>query len=212
MDSDEEAIPIDSFGDLIVSFTDDAHLEPVSFRVSSSQLKEVARFFQVLLDPKKFAEGHSIDQKRKELLLTYPSLEKVPDRELPHVSIHGIGSIGNVKSLRSLLRDFLNIIHSRGDDFHAVVTDSPTPHTTPRLSNLANLVAVAYHFDVVDVIKKFAYTQNIFTRLMKSGKVLKTGLRVGTGKWDNTAEERCRMLVLLSFCLDYAPWAKESVH
>lgn len=161
------------------------------YRVESALVKAASPYFQRLLDPEKFGEGALVWETTKALRARYNSIDAVPSEELPHVSIKDIGRISSVKSIRSLMADFLSILHVTGE--------LSTP--VPPIPNIANLVVVADRFDALPAMQKYFKSRRIMQLL--DGK---------TSDKSNKAmgEERVRQRLLIGVILDNPSWVWQS--
>jgi hypothetical protein len=202
--SDGDLIIIDPFGDVVLQILDEAYPKFAStYRVNASTLRTASRYFRNLLDPQKFHEGLTLEGKLNALLQKYPDLNDAPPSALPTLSISSIGQIGKVNDPRKLLRDFLLILHWDTGVMSSLVPKMP-------LSNLANLVIVADHFDSLDILKIHAHKNKLFSRV-KKGETSPRRLSAPM-LWDHGIEEIARMRIMIGLLLGYQPWVQETQH
>lgn len=198
--ADRDPIAIDSTGDLLLAVSDATYPDssPI-YRVNSDKLRTSSRYFDILLDPSKFSEGVKIADKLRQLRADHVGNPDIHVSDLPVVSIKSVGRVGKLKSINGLMKDFLLILH-----------DEPISSTSSKLplSNLANLVVVADHFDALQTLKDYVRRNNFFIRVSKSESSSRKS--VGPIIWNNTVEEATRMRILVGILLDHAPWVNQT--
>ncbi|KAI9672070.1 MAG: hypothetical protein M1831_001883 [Alyxoria varia] len=143
-EAEDGTILIDPNGSVCLEIhtTEDKDKEVILFRVNAATLANKSAHFKRLLEDSRFREGAEIASKHAELQSKYGSPSDAPINELPRVKIIDIGSVSVRNSCRSLLVDFLTMLH----DYKSVVT-----RELP-LANLANLGVVADRFDALTPI------------------------------------------------------------
>jgi hypothetical protein len=156
-----DAEAIDEAGDMLLHITDPAHDGFAAvYKVRSASLRAASRYFDALLDPRKFAEGRLVAEAnaRKpggeaDARAGAPSSADEGEAAaagdlppLPEVHIQNVGRIGHVKDVRALLTDFLRILHGQRPE-------RQHPRPMP-IANIANLVAVADRFDALDCLNR----------------------------------------------------------
>ena len=158
-----------------------------SFRVNSSILKSNSRYFECLLQAGRFGEAAKIEEDHRIIREQYASITGTPSNELPVLNIQDLGRI-SVKSIDSLLIDFLCILHGK------------EAQTSLPVANLANLAIVADRFDALDVIRSYVRRKKMIRAL--DGKT--------TQKLDSSLnEEKARQRLLVGVLLDYSPWVEK---
>ena len=178
-DSDGTLI-IDPAGDIILDVADgEAGKEVVSYRVSSAPLMHASGYFRTLLSSDAFAEGATITKTHEELRARYMNLADAPITELPRLKIFDAGRIGAVKSIRPLMKDFLQILHAQDMSIRK-----------PPLSNIVNLAIVADRFDAIGLV----------------GEWIRKRWPLGKAPTDSYTEESSRQRLLVGMIFDYEPW------
>ena len=158
-----------------------------TFRVSSPILKTNSKYFQNLLQAGRFEEATKIEAGHKLLREQYGNVAQAPSTELPVLDIKDLGRI-SVKSIDSLVTDFLYILHGKDTQ------------TFPPVVNLANLAIVADRFDALEIVKNYVRRKKMIRAL--DGKT--------TPKADAAlSEEKVRQRLLVGVLLDYAPWVEK---
>jgi hypothetical protein len=197
-------IIIDPNGDVLLDISDHAFSESsATYRVDSDRLRTTSRYFNVLLDSSKFAEGVNLEARLKELKKKYTDLNDVPISELPTISVRGIGRIGKVTSIIALMKDFLSILHNHNAGSAGVTSKMP-------VSNLANLTIVSDHFDALDTLKQYIRKHSIFMRVTRSDGTPKKS--PGPVIWDHALEEAARMRIMVGILLGHQSWVQETEH
>lgn len=160
-----------------------------AFRVSSPILKSNSKYFERLLQPGRFGEATSVEEKHKAVRERYGSVAEAPSAELPILDIQDVGRISNtVKSIDALLKDFLYILHGKDTQ------------TFPPVANLANLAIVADRFDALNIVKSYVRRKKMLRAI--DGKT--------TQKADGAlSEEKVRQRLLVAILLDYPLWLEK---
>lgn len=184
-----EIIEIAAHGDIVLQIEHELLHGPTirSFRVSSPILKTNSKYFLNLLQSGRFEEATKIEASHKALREQHGNISQVPSTDLPVLDIKDLGRI-SVKSIDSLLTDFLYILHGKDTQ------------TFPPVVNLANLAIVADRFDALDVVKSYVRRKKMIRAL--DGK---TAPKVDVG----FSEEKVRQRLLVAVLLDYAPWVEK---
>jgi hypothetical protein len=199
---------IDDAGDMLLHVTDLVHDGfSAVYKVRSASLRAASRYFNALLDPRKFAEGRLVAEanagKAGGAGEGEAEAEAVPGAAegdeageaadgpspppLPEVHVQDVGRIGHVKDVRALLTDFLRILHGAA---------SRAAHPRPMpIANIANLVAVADRFDALGCLARHR------ARHIAHWPV---GLKLAA------TEEQRRMKILIALLLGPPSWYHET--
>jgi hypothetical protein len=198
--ADGDPIIVDTAGDLLLAISDPFHPDssPV-YRVNSDKLRRSSRYFDILLDPSKFSEGIKIADQLRQIRAGHVEVLDILLSDLPVVSIKSIGRVGKLKSINGLMKDFLLILH----DEAISSSNSKLP-----LSNLANLVVVADHFDALSTLKDYVRRNNIFIKVSKAESSSRKS--IGPVIWNTAVEEATRMRILIGSLLDHSPWVNQT--
>lgn len=181
---DDGVTLISEQGDVVLAVEHEQdQVHKASFRVDGSRIRNASPYFQLLLDPARFEEGHRVATRL--LDLKDRDLASIPTSQLPVVSIQDIGRISPVKSITLLLTDFLCLLHAR-----------PLANPHPPLSNLANLTVVADRFDCLPSLRSYVHSNRLFTLLDAKSPKSKSPV----------TEERLRQRCFISLHLHYPPW------
>jgi hypothetical protein len=214
----EPAVIIDPTGDLILRVSDQAQPQPVSFRLSHSKLHASSKYFTVLFDHSKFAEGRQLHAKREALRAKYgiglsgKTWEAVSVGELPVITVQNIGRIGKINNFESFLADFFRALHGQDLLLGTGVTKSISP------ASLANLGIVADRFNALEALREYVRKRNLVkmpdrTKRTSVEAAKRASLventwsnlssKDGTSDWN---EEKCRMKICAGVLLDEASW------
>ncbi len=186
LDYDAPIIEIASHGDLVLRIEHTINESTISkaFRVDSQVLRTHSKYFASLLQPGRFSEADTVEDKHKSLREQYRDLAAAPAAELPTLSIEDVGRI-SVKSLGPLLADFFHVLHGMN-------IQNPPP-----IANLANIAIVADRFDALEMVKTYVQRKKTFRTL--EGKT--------TAKQDQAlSEEKVRQRLLVGLLLDDSSW------
>lgn len=186
-------VVIDPEGDIVLQVSDQEYPTlTAAYQVSTVKLKQVSPYFANLLSPK-FKEGSDLEAQLKGLSLKYSDRKDIPEPELPRISIENIGRIGKVKHFRSLVTDFLRILHGLG-----IINGT----ISVPIANLANLAIVADRFDALDTLKAYTKKHNVFAGTQR---------RKSVAPVEAFNEERTRMRLLVAVLLEHPPWFPETM-
>ena len=94
-------------GDMILLIEDQPQGISHRFRCKRSSLRANSHYLNVLLDPEKFLEGVSTQESLSDLHRRYPSIQSVPEQDLPVVRI---SDLPNVSAKPSALKQVLVIV------------------------------------------------------------------------------------------------------
>lgn len=184
-----EIVELAAHGDIVLRIEHEVPTGTVvrSFRASSPILKTNSKYFQNILQLGRFEEAAKVEAAHKLLRERYGSIAQAPSDELPVLHIKDLGRI-SVKSIDSLVTDFLYILHGKDTQ------------TVPPVANLANLAIVSDRFDALDVVKNYVRRKKMIRAI--DGKT--------TPKADMAlTEERVRQRLLVGVLLGYAPWVEK---
>ena len=176
-------VTISSHGDLVLQIEEGSSSKIVYYRVSSSVLRSVSRYFDVLLDPAKFSEGIQTGITAAQLEKDYPDISLVPTSSLPKISVADVGRFPAGMSNKSILSHFFKILH----DPHYSSLSTATPLV------ITLLAIVADRFDATLPIAAFVKANK---RAAKA--VMKSKDEISKGK---VAEEVIRQNILSGLLL-----------
>ena len=170
-------------GDLVLQIEEGSSSKAVYYRVSSTVLRKVSGYFNVLLDPAKFSEGIQTSMTAAQLEEDYPDISLVPTSSLPKISVADVGRFPTGTSNKSILSHFFRILH----DPHYSSLNVATPLV------VALLAIVADRFDAVVPIATFVRANK---KAMKA--ILKNRDEISDGK---VTEEVIRQNILSGLLL-----------
>lgn len=176
---------IASSGNLILEVQEDRTGEVCPYRVDAAVLRVKSRYFDRLLDPKKFTEGRQTSA----TLAALGDLDLRDDpsvlARLPRVRVTDVGRISHVSSIRKLCADFLQVLHG------GQLSSESMP-----LANLANLAVVADRFDALETVAEYAQKHRLMQAVDGKSRRQTGGL----------LEEKARQRILVGLLLDHPDW------
>lgn len=173
---DKELTVIAQNGDLIlvVKHLPDPALPPThashAFLVASDCLRKRSVYFDRLLDPEGYAEGRAFAEGR-----AGTRTAGSPTDDLPRIKIEDLGPVGLVKSVKSLMTDFLHTLHPVSDMSPLAAqtaTSSPKMHNVtvnlrpksqktepkqpvqPSIGQIVRLCIVADRFEALHALRR----------------------------------------------------------
>lgn len=193
---DRTIVPISVAGNLLLQVEDAAKQQILYYRVSSNSLRSSSRYFNNLLDPQKFSEGVKFEEDLVELIDQFGGFASVPTTALPVVKIADIGQISKTASNKSVLTQFLSILHE----------NNYSPDTfSSSMNTLAMLAIIGDRFDAIGSIRQVVEA-NIFNISFKIPK--------GTEKRseNHRTEIHWRQGILAGALLDNPEWINRYSH
>lgn len=147
--ANQDIISLGPDSDLVLAITHDvvsaqdssSHTQSCSFIVSIEKLRKASYYFDQLLDPAGFAEGHQVASTLALAIAKHKDIRQVALEDLPTVTINDVGAIGPINSLNPLIYDFLRALHGQ-----------PSSDNKPSTSKIANLCIVADRFQALDAL------------------------------------------------------------
>ena len=176
-------VNISSHGDLVLQIEEGCSSKIICYRVSSTALRSISSYFDVLLDPAKFSEGIETGVTTAQLEKDYPDISLVPTSSLPKISITDVGRFPAGMSNKNILSHFFRILH----DPHYASPNIATPQA------VVLLAIVADRFDAAAPVSTFIKANK---KAMKA--VLKSRDEIVNGK---VAEEVVRQNILSGLLL-----------
>lgn len=146
--ADPDIVIVAKHGDIVLRIKDATTGYEQQYQCSRMVLRNTSEYFNVLLDPTKFAEGIAIEEKLQDLYQRYNGSAHLPSEELPRSVISDVGPLPkDVFQLKIAFKLFLEILHN---------SFAPWPvkrsHST---TTIALLAIVADHFDALTVVTDY---------------------------------------------------------
>ena len=173
-------IDIDPRGDLVLQLSPETGVRS-EYRVCIAALREASGYFDVLLDPAKFREGHAVLESLNRNRGHYEENIRIAYSDLPTITLRDVGQVPKRESSSLAFKCFLDVMHG---------LRPPLP--SPAHKHVATLAVYADRFDAIGVV-------SAYIAACKWGKN-KVNL---DGTW---REESCRMRLYLSLILGLPHW------
>lgn len=185
MSSASAVIEIYAKGDLLLHVKHYNNIGQV-YRVSIAILRKASPYFDTLLDPKKFREGATVQNRLRELSKSYDDVASTPTSDLPHVSISDFGQVPKAKISESAFKLFLDILHNPA-----------TSVSVPRIHFIAILALVADRFDATGPISSYVSSSGWKNKPAKPDKNYKSDMQM---------ELLRRQKLLIGLLLGFPDW------